>query len=275
MASEDQLQPSNGAPDPRSTDALHPEDAAWVARRSPTAPIVLGVLSILLSPILLGLFFGPLALRAGIDLRRQGVRGAATIVAIATSLVGIVLSVTTALLWGAVLSGVLLGRDAMRTAESWRGEEIRSSMIAARVAGVETEIDLAKPVAGAPRHAILFVGVGWDPCVQAVRALSEVAGNHPDVPVIVIDREAPAAEVEAFTRLHGTAAVERFSFVGPVTTLPAPLEQAAALPTLVIVGPDGVIEHAIVGAHPATDIEKLLRGDAARAKRGPSLDGGR
>ncbi|MEY3144313.1 MAG: hypothetical protein RLY21_2806 [Planctomycetota bacterium] len=274
MASEEHTSASGVSSSPAS-DELHPEDAAWIARRSPVAPIVLGVLSILLSPVLLGLFFGPLALRAGIELRRQGVRGAGTIVAIATSLVGIIVSVTTALLWGAVLSGVLLGRDAMRTAESWRGEVIRSSTVDARVAGVETQIDLARPVAGAPRHAILFIGVGWDPCAQAVRTLSEAAANHPDVPVIVIDREAPAQQVEAFTRLHAAASAERFAYVGPIAELPAPLEQAAALPTLVIVGSDGVIEYAIVGAHPTTDIEKLLRGDAARAPRGPSLDGGR
>lgn len=270
MATEAKPPASNDA-----SEALHPDDAAWVARKSPTAPLVLGVLSVLLSPVLLGLFFGPLALRAGIDLRRQGVRGAGTIVAIATSLVGIIASITMALLWGAVLSGVLLGRDAMRTAESWRGEEVRSAMVEARVAGETRQVDLAKPVAGAPRHAILFVGVGWQPCADAIRTLSEAAANHPEVPVIVIDRDAPAKEVEAFTRLHAVGGAERFLFVGPVDTLPAPLEQAAALPTLVVVGPEGVVEQGIVGAHPTTDIEKLLRGDAARTTRGPSLQGGR
>jgi hypothetical protein len=256
-----------------ASDALHPDDAAWIARRSPTAPIVLGVLSIVLSPILLGLFFGPLALRAAIELRRQGVRGAGTIIAIATSLVGIIVSVTAALLWGAVLSGVLLGRDAMRTAESWRGEEVRSAMVEARAAAGTVEIDLARPSGGAPRHAILFVGVGWDPCAEALRTLGEAAAGHPEVPVIVLDREAPASEVEAFARQHAGVAAERFLFVGPVTTLPAPLDQAAAIPTLVIIAADGTVEYAIVGARPTSDIEKLLRGDAARTKPGPRLPG--
>jgi hypothetical protein len=93
------------------------------------------------------------------------------------------------------------------------------------------------------------------------------------VPVIVLDREAPANEVEAFARQHAGAAAERFLFVGPVTTLPAPLDQAAAIPTLVIIGVDGTVEYAIVGAHPTSDIEKLLRGDAARTKSGPRLQG--
>jgi hypothetical protein len=58
-----------------------------------------------------------------------------------------------------------------------------------------------------------------------------------------------------------------------VTTLPAPLDQAAAIPTLVIIAADGTVEYAIVGARPGSDIEKLLRGDAARAKPGPRLPG--
>ena len=276
MATEEDTLASNDTSNDTSSaasDALHPDDAAWIARRSPTAPIVLGVLSIVLSPILLGLFFGPLALRAGIELRRQGVRGAGTIVAIATSLVGIIASVTTALLWGAVLSGVLLGRDAMRTAESWRGEEVRSAMVEARVAAGTVEIELARPAGGAPRHAILFVGVGWEPCAEALRTLGEAAAGRPEVPVIVLDREAPANEVEVFARQHAGVAAERFLFVGPVTTLPAPLDQAAAIPTLVIIGADGTVEYAIVGAHPTSDIEKLLRGDAARTKSGPRLQG--
>lgn len=272
MATE-QNQPAPADASVEATSAMHPDDAAWIARKSSTAPIVLGVLSILLSPILLGLFFGPLALRAGIDLRRQGVRGFGTVVAIAASLVGIVASVTTALLWGAVLAGVLLGRDAMRTAESWRGEQVQSAMVDARVASATMQVDLARPVPGAPRHAILVIGVGWEPCAEAIRTLAEAAVAYPDVPVIVLDRESSADKIEAFTRLHGGDVTARFLFVGPVETLPAPLGQAAALPTLVVVGADGTVEHAIVGAHPTSDIEKLLRGDAARPR--PPVAGAR
>jgi N-methylhydantoinase A len=36
---------------------------------------------------------------------------------------------------------------------------------------------------------------------------------------------------------------------------------------------DGTVEYAIVGARPTSDIEKLLRGDAARTKPGPRLPG--
>lgn len=254
--------PSSSAAE-ASGDALHPVDAAWMSRRSAAAPMVLGILSILLSPILLGLFFGPLGLRSGIDLYRRGTRTAATVLAIATGFLGIVLSITLALVWGSILASVLLGRDAMRAAEGWRGREVRVAMMDAGIDGAAREIDLSRPVEGAPRHAILVIGVGWEPCAAAIRSLSEAAERFPEVPVVILDREASAEEVRDYARMHGTAAVERFIFVGKAQALPTPLDQAAALPTLVIIGPNRTVEHAVVGAHPTLDIEKLLRGDAA------------
>lgn len=250
--------------------ALHPEDAAWMARRSASAPMVLGLLSVALSPILLGLFFGPLSLRAGIDLYRRGTRGAATVVAIGTGLVGVILSITMALVWGSILASVLLGRDAMRAAEGWRGQQVRTSMFDALVAGDARAIDLAKPVDGAARHAVLVIGVGFEPCALAIRGISEVADRYPDVPVVIVDREASTEDVRAFARQHGTASVERFFFIGRASALPAPLDQAAALPTLVVIGGNSAVEHAIVGAHPAVDIEKLIRGDAALPAEPPA-----
>jgi hypothetical protein len=271
-------EPSSNTPDAagidRSGDArgdpLHPVDAAWMSQRSAAAPVVLGILSIILSPILLGLFFGPLGLRSGIDLYRRGTRTAGTVLAIATGFLGVVLSITMALVWGSVLASVLLGRDAMRAAEGWRGSEVRVAMMQSLAAGGSREIDLSQPVEGAPRHAILVIGVGWEPCAAALRSLSEAADNHPDVPIVVLDRGASAEEMRAFARTHGTGSVERFLFVGMAASLPTPIDQAAALPTLILVGPDRKVEHAVVGAHPSDDIEKLLRGDAARAGVGSS-----
>jgi arginase family enzyme len=71
--------------------------------------------------------------------------------------------------------------------------------------------------------------------------------------------------------MHGTAAVERFLFVGRAETLPPPLDQAAALPTLIVIGGDRAVEHAIVGAHAREDLEKLLRGDAAKPAAGKGV----
>lgn len=267
-------EPASNTPDALEGEALHPADAAWMARRSAAAPMVLGILSVLLSPILLGLFFGPLGLRSGIDLYRRGTRTAGTVLAIATGFLGIVLSITLALVWGSILSSVLLGRDAMRAAEGWRGREVRVAMMASLVDGAPREIDLSRPVEGAPRHAILVIGVGWEPCATAIRSLSEAADRYPEVPVVILDRQASAEEVRTFARMHGTASAERFLFIGGAESLPPPLDQAAALPTLVIIGANRTVEHAVVGAHPSLDIEKLLRGDAA-APAQPAAEGAR
>jgi hypothetical protein len=252
-------------------DAL---DDAWLARKSPAAPIALGILSVLLSPLLLGLFFGPLGLRAGLDLRRRGVHRVGTGVAIVSSLLGIVLSVATALLWGSILAGVLLGRDAMRQAEAWRGRQVPSTTVQALVGGTPTSLDLARPAQGAMRQAILIIEVGQPPCHEAVRTLSEVSERFPEVPVLVIDRVARAEDVWNFVRMQGTGAAERFICVGDVDALPAPLDQAAAIPTFLVIDKEGSIEKAIVGLHPAADVEKLMGGAGALPAESPQGGGG-
>lgn len=272
----DEETPSRTTADaPRPPEGLDPVDAAWLARKSPAAPIILGVLSIALSPLLLGLFFGPLGLRAGIDLRRRGVRGIGSVLAVATSAVGIVLSVTTALLWGALLSSVLLGRDAMRAAEQWRGREIASTTVAALVGGVPREIDLSRPSGTSPRRAILIIDVGQPMCDLAVRSLSEVASDFPEVDVVVVSRDDDPRDVWSFVRLHGLESALRFTCVGALDALPPPLDQAAAIPTFLVVDQNGAIEQAIVGLHPADDLRKLMGGAGALPDEPPAATEGR
>ena len=245
------------------TVALDPVDSAWLARRSALAPLVLGVIAMATSPIILGLLFGPLGMRSGIDLWRRGARNASTAAAVATSFAGIVLSVMSALVWGALLASVLLGRDAIRAAESWRGEEIRSTELAS-IIGTKSEVfDPARPGGDAPRQVLLFVAVGFDPCADALRALSEAARMHPGLPIAIVDQEARAERVQEFVRGVIGAGAESFRCVGASASMPPPLDGLAAIPTLVVVARDGRIEKALVGAHPAADIERLLRGDAA------------
>lgn len=245
------------------TAALDPVDSAWLARRSALALLVLGIVSIATSPIILGLLFGPLGMRSGIDLWRRGTRNASTAAAVATSFAGIVLSVMSALLWGALLAGVLLGRDAIRAAESWRGEEIRSTELASLVGAEPVAFDPARPAGDAPRQVLLFIAVDFEPCADAVRALSEAARAHPGIPIAVVDQAARAERVQEFVRGVVGAGAEPFRCVGASASMPPPLDGLAAMPTLVVVARDGRIEKALVGAHPAADIEKLLRGDAA------------
>jgi hypothetical protein len=90
----------------------------------------------------------------------------------------------------------------------------------------------------------------------------------------VIDRVARAEDVWNFVRMQGTGAAERFICVGDVDALPAPLDQAAAIPTFLVIDKEGSIEKAIVGLHPAADVEKLMGGAGALPAESPQGGGG-
>ena len=245
-------------------DELDPVDRAWIARRSAVAPLVLGLVSVALSPLLLGLLFGPLGMRAGVDLWRHGTRRAAVAGAIALGFAGTVASIVGAVLWGSILASVLLGRDAMREAERWTGRDVSTATVEFLVAvGSEQNaaIALNAPIPPRDRWAILFADEGSEPCMAAAATLAECAKNEPSVLAF--------AAVQPESR---EALATRFALAGidlPVAMVKAvpPLDAIAAMPTLVVVDRRGRIEKALVGAHPRADIEALLRGDAALPER--------
>jgi hypothetical protein len=120
------------------TTALDPIDQEWLRRRSAAGPLAFGVIGLVTSPLLLGLAFGALGMRAGVDLWRHGTRRPVVAVGIGASFAAVVTSVIGALLWGSVLTTVLLGRDAMRETERWRGRTVEAVQV--RAVGIPFDV---------------------------------------------------------------------------------------------------------------------------------------
>lgn len=245
--------------------ALDPVDRAWLERRSSIGPLLLGIGAIATAPFVLGLLIGPLGLRAGIDSWRRGLHRPVVGVGIAFSLAGIVASVASALLWGALLVTVLLGRSAMREAESWRGRTVASADVFVLDGGTERALPL-EPKGEDARLAILFVDAAFGPSGDALRNLLQATALHPGCSVLVIDPLRPAAAVDAFARREIGTAVAALHVAGESTELPEPLDSVAGFPTLVILGSDRRIEGAVVGVRPLEEVERLVRGASIDAE---------
>lgn len=251
---------------PHRSDELDPVDRDWIARRSAVAPLVLGAVSILLSPLLLGLLFGPLGMRAGIDLWKHGTRRAAVVAAIALGFAGTVASIMGALLWGSILASVLLGRDAMREAERWTGRDVAAAVVEFRESP-DRSMTASKPLSAldtnAERWAILFCDEGSEPCIAAAATLAECAARAPKVVAVAVAPDDAIAPLAVRLRL------EQIELRVAAFRAVAPLDAVAAYPTIVVVDRSGRIEKALVGAHPAAEIDALLAGDAALPESAP------
>lgn len=261
---------------------LDPVDVAWLQRRPSSGALILGVLSLLTAPLLLGLIFAPLGLRAALDSRRRGIGGPVVAGGLVLSGAGLLASISAALLWGALLSGVLLGRDAILATEGLRGQSVQPIAVQAKTrggsrplllaprTGEEQPLDPDRPrqpfaprgEAPAPRIMVLVVRLGTEPSASALVELATASQRHPEVPIIFVDQERSADEIETAARSAGAAIADRDWFLGADAALPPPLDAIAATPTFIVVAADGRIERALVGVYPASELEKLLRGDA-------------
>jgi len=255
--------------DPRDlgADALDPADRAWLERRSSLGPVLLGIGAIATAPFILGLLIGPLGLRAGIDCWRRGLRRPLVAAGIVLSAAGIVASVVSALLWGALLVTVLLGRSAMREAESWRGLSVPSAEVAVLASGSDGAAERIVPLAPEPgdaRLAVLFVDTAFGPSGDALRNLLRAAALNPGCTVLVVDPLRPARAVDAFVRREVGTAAAAFLIAGESARLPDPLASVAGFPTLVVIGDDGRIEGAVVGVRSPEEFERLLAGPVQR-----------
>jgi len=245
--------PQREAGSTADTEQLDEVDLAWQRRRGSLGPLVLGVVGITLSPLLLGLVFGPIAVRAGLDRWRSGLRRPVIAVGVASGLVSIVLSVMGALLWGSVLATVLLGRDALREAERWRGREVEPVAVAFS-GGPEVSL---RPPEGKSRLVLLAVDVGQQPSRQAVEA---IARQTPDsASLVLVDRSRGGEPIEQWLSRAGINA----SVIPSSAPLPPPLDAIAALPLLVSIDRSGRIEGALIGVRPAGEYSKLLEGQMA------------
>ncbi len=242
----------------RQHDAIDEPDAvdrAWLQRRSAAAPLILGVVAIVTSVLMLGMLFGALGMRAGIDLWRAGNRRWSVIFGVALSFVGVVSSVMCAVLWGSVLASVLLSRDALRETERLRGQHV-AAITLETLDGNGVRASSLYPTPPCERVAIMFVSAGLDACGTALRDLAAVAREHPECRVLLVDRDNDAATTRAFALLHDAD----FSVLAPGSALPEPITSVAALPTIVVLNREGIIECALVGAHPRSELHTILSG---------------
>lgn len=236
-------------------EALDPADIAWRQRRSAVAPLAFGVIGLALSPLLLGLIVGPLGMRAGIDLWRTGTRRPTVVAGITASFLAIVVSVISALLWGSVLATVLLGRDAMREAERWRGRTVEASSVESVDATGPHPLTLAVPE-GRERLLLVAFSTGSPVSAELLAAIATAMPEHPDCAVVLIDPLVAADQARGFALAAGLDAPT----IGTGATLPAPLDAISAFPTLVVIDRGQRIVCAVVGSRRGEELSRLLHG---------------
>lgn len=248
-----------------SEHPLHPTDAAWLRTRSTKGPLTLGLIGIVLAPIAIGAIFAALGLHGAIALWRRGVRGPAMVGGLAASGLALVGSVLAALLWGALLVSVFLGRSAMQEAQKWRGRSLPALVVPALGPDGPMELPL-HPAAPSVRQALLFVSAELEFSKEAVRAVAEVAAAHAECRLVIVDLRADASRVAELAESCEVRAV----VLGRSASLPSPLDAVAAVPTLVVVGLDGRIESALVGVRPRAELEVVFSGGAALPAEAPA-----
>lgn len=199
----------------------------------------------------------------GLDLWRGGTRRASVAFGIASGLVAIVLSTIAALLWGSVLSTVLLGRDAMRETESWRTREIDARPLRATGPDGEREITL-RPAQGQSRLMLVAL-IGADTTSREFLAvLAQALPRHPECGVVLVDM-GESAELGPVARRTGINA----PIIQSAATLPAPLDRISGIPTTVVIDQLGRIESALVGSRPSSEIDRVLSGAGALGVESP------
>ena len=256
---------SNAANPSGGEDGLHPVDRAFLAQKFAGGPLIFGVIALASSVLILGMIPGALGLRAGIDLWQRGVRRSVVVAGIVASFAGVVASIMAALLWGALLAGVLLGRDAMRETERWRGEVVQPFVLTATESISGEVFQFAVPPADAmvERVAIVLAGVGEQPSAEAITTAVQVAQRHPSCRLLIVTPLASRDEGKAFATVASAATA--IAVAGRDATLPAPLASVAAFPTTVIMDREGRIEFALVGSRRKEELDRLFSGEAARA----------
>jgi hypothetical protein len=171
----------------------------------------------------------------------------------------IVLSTVAALLWGSVLSTVLLGRDAMRETESWRGREVDARVVTAVAADGPREVSL-RPAEG--RQRLLLVAVMADDTTSQrfLETLAEALPRHRECSLLLVNMGG-GPDLGDFARRAGIEA----PVIANAGSLPPPLDRISGVPTIVVLDTAGRIESALVGSRPPSEVERLLSGPGAPA----------
>jgi hypothetical protein len=246
-------------------DQLHPADRAFLAQKFAGGPLIFGLISLVSSVIILGMIPGALGLRAGIDLWQRGVRRGVVVAGVVTSFVGVAASILCALLWGSILAGVLLGRDAMRETERWRGEVLEPFSLTAieSISGDTFSFEIPPKDDRVERVVLLLAGVGETPSAEAISTAVRVAERHPQCRLLVVTPLAARDDGKAFATI--ASASTAVAVVGRDAMLPAPMNSVSAFPTMVFIDRTGRIEFALVGSRREEELDRLFSGEAARA----------
>ncbi len=246
-------------------DQLHPADRAFLAQKFAGGPLIFGLISIASSVIILGMIPGALGLRAGIDLWQRGVRRGMVIAGVVLSFVGVAASILCALLWGSILAGVLLGRDAMRETERWRGEVVEPFSLTAieSISGDTFSLEIPPKDERVERVVLLLAGVGETPSAEAISTAVRVAERHPQCRLLVVTPLSARDDGKAFATI--ASASTAVAVVGSDAMLPAPMNSVSAFPTMVFIDRAGRIEFALVGSRREEELDRLFSGEAARA----------
>ena len=192
-------------------DQLHPADRAFLAQKFAGGPLIFGLISVVSSVIILGMIPGALGLRAGIDLWQRGVRRGVVVAGVVTSFVGVAASILCALLWGSILAGVLLGRDAMRETERWRGEVLEPFSLTAieSISGDTFSFEIPPKDDRVERVVLLLAGVGETPSAEAISTAVRVAERHPQCRLLVVTPLAARDDGKAFATIASASTLEK------------------------------------------------------------------
>ena len=208
------------------------------------ASLVLGILSVLLSPVLIGGLLGLVGLTLGIVQMALG-RARRGIVATGTflSLLGVVASVGAAYTYHRMLKSPAMDRTHTRTRSrgsayadvlgAWEGRPVPPLTLGT----VDGGTFRSEALKGRPM--VLNFWATW--CRACVKEIPDLNRLSADVLVVGISNE-PEGTLRDFLKTHTVS----YPLVS-ADDLPAPFDEVPALPTTVFVGPDGVIRKAVVG----------------------------
>lgn len=248
---------------PTATDdsTLDPVDAAWQRRQRAIGPLAFGVIALVLSPLLVGLVVGPLGLRSAVEQLRRGQRGGALYLGLAANLCAIVVSVVAALLWGSLLATILLGRDAMRETERWRGQTLDAVEVSTIGSSGRSARTLRPAAADSDRIVLVFVRSDSEISREYIRAIARLSSPDDHAEILIMD---PVLGAIAAGKLAADCGVE-YASLDPVHPLPTPLDSIALFPSIVAIDRDGRIENAVAGARTDAEIVRILKGPRAMA----------
>lgn len=221
--------------------------------------LIAGLVSLPLAPLVVGLLPAAIALHASLShLRfRQGHRMLAGSGA-ALGFAGALLSTASALVWGALLLGVLLSRSAVRQARGWENLPIGEFRFTTIDGTTIAPDDLRGDVA-----LIDVFSVASPHCRVSLTALRDFARRDPSVRILSWAPDDGAAEVDAFLAPIGTT--HAIAIGGQ--RVDEPLSLVSAKPTLFVIDAKGVVRHVLLGTYDVAGLERLV--EAARGELAP------